>query len=231
MKKFLLIVGWLSAILYFHPAWSATGIRVMVLGDSLSAGYGLPPDSGWVDLLRQRLHTESSGHEVINISISGEITLGGRKRIEQALVMHQPAIVVIALGGNDGLQGRSIKSIYDNLEAIVLSCKQHNTVPMLVGIQLPPNYGISYTRKFRDIFPRLAQHHQLQLVPFMLEGFGEHREFFLADGIHPNERAQEKIVENIWPVLSFMLQSMQTLAENKESGAEAGVMSDLPGAY
>ncbi len=131
--------------------------------------------------------------------------------------MHQPVIVVIALGGNDGLQGKSIQSIYDNLETIVLTCKQHNAAPLLVGIQLPPNYGISYTRKFRDIFPNLAQHHQLQFVPFMLEGFGEHREFFLADGIHPNERAQEKIMENIWPTLATLLQSMQTLVEYKES--------------
>lgn len=217
MKKFLLIVGWLFVTLGSHTAWSATGAKIMILGDSLSVGYGLSPHSGWVDLLRQRLQAQSSSYEVINISISGEITLGGRKRIEQALVMHQPVIVVIALGGNDGLQGKSIQSIYDNLETIVLTCKQHNAAPLLVGIQLPPNYGISYTRKFRDIFPNLAQHHQLQFVPFMLEGFGEHREFFLADGIHPNERAQEKIMENIWPTLATLLQSMQTLVEYKES--------------
>jgi len=226
MKKFLLIVGWLFVTSGSHPAWSATGIKIMILGDSLSVGYGLPPNSGWVDLLRQRLQTQLSSHEVINISISGEITLGGRKRIEQALATHNPAIVVIALGGNDGLQGRSIQSIYDNLETIVLTCKQHNAVPLLVGIQLPPNYGISYTRKFRDIFPRLAQHHQLQLVPFMLEGFGEHREFFLADGIHPNELAQEKIMENIWPTLASLLESMQTLVEYKKSNIKTGLIPD-----
>lgn len=198
----------------------------MVLGDSLSVGYGLPPDSGWVDLLRQRLQTKSSNYEVINISISGEITLGGRKRIEQALATHQPAIVVIALGGNDGLQGKSIQSIHDNLETIVLSCKQHNAVPLLVGMQLPPNYGISYTQKFRDIFPRLAQHHQLRLVPFMLEGFGEDREFFLADGIHPNERAQEKIIENIWPALTSLLTSVQPLADYHGPNVQTGLTPD-----
>ncbi|SCZ86666.1 arylesterase [Nitrosomonas mobilis] len=226
MKKFLLIVGWLFITLSSHPAWSATGIKIMILGDSLSVGYGLSPNSGWVDLLRQRLQTQSSSYEVINISISGEITLGGRKRIEQALTIHQPAIVVIALGGNDGLQGKSIQSIYDNLETIVLTCKQHNVVPLLVGMQLPPNYGISYIRKFRDIFPRLAQHHQLQLVPFMLEGFGKNREFFLADGIHPNEHAQEKIMENIWPTLASLLESMQPLVEYKESSIQTGHIPD-----
>lgn len=198
----------------------------MVLGDSLSVGYGLPANSGWVDLLRQRLRTKSSNYEVINISISGEITLGGRKRIEQALATYQPAIVVIALGGNDGLQGKSIQSIHDNLETIVLSCKQHNAVPLLVGMQLPPNYGISYTQKFRDIFPRLAEHHQLRLVPFMLEGFGEDREFFLADGIHPNERAQEKIIENIWPALTSLLTSVQPLADYHGPNVQTGLTPD-----
>ncbi len=198
----------------------------MVLGDSLSVGYGLPPNSSWVDLLQQRLQTQSSSYKVINISISGEITLGGRKRIEQALVTHQPAIVVIALGGNDGLQGKSIQSIYDNLETIVLTCKQHDALPLLVGMQLPPNYGISYTRKFRDVFPRLAQHHQLQLVPFMLEGFGENREFFLADGIHPNERAQEKIIENIWPILASLLLSAQTSIDYQKSSAQKDLTPD-----
>ena len=227
MKKFLLVISWLLVAVSSHSAWStSTGTKIMILGDSLSVGYGLPPHSGWVDLLRQRLQTQSSGYEVINISISGEITLGGRKRIGQALAAHQPAIVVIALGGNDGLQGKSIQSIYDNLEAIVLTCKQQNVVPLLVGMQLPPNYGISYTRKFRDIFPRLAQHHQLQLVPFMLEGFGEHREFFLADGIHPNERAQEKIMENIWPTLASLLESIQPSVEYKESSIPTGLMPD-----
>lgn len=207
MKKFLVITSWLFVLLNSHPVWSETGIRIMILGDSLSTGYGLPPGSGWVDLLRQRLQMQSPSYEVINMSISGEITLGGRKRIEQALVTHQPAIVVIALGGNDGLQGKPVRSIYDNLETIVLTCKQHHAVPLLVGMQLPPNYGISYIRKFRDIYFRLAQHHQLPFIPFMLEGFGENPEFFLTDGIHPNEQAQQKIMENIWPVLTSLLES------------------------
>ncbi|MFO7580628.1 arylesterase [Nitrosomonas halophila] len=210
MKKFLLIVLCLFATFPFNPAWSGTGLTVMVLGDSLSTGYGLPPESGWVSLLKQQLKTQSPDHEVVNISISGEITLGGRKRIEQALNTHQPDIVIVALGGNDGLQGKSIRSIYDNLEAIILACKQYNAAPLLAGMQLPPNYGITHTRKFREIYLRLARHYQLPLVPFLLEGFGDQREYFLADGIHPNAQAQQKILENVWPVLTPLLESLQT---------------------
>lgn len=190
----------------------------MVLGDSLSTGYGLPAESGWVNLLKLRLKAQSSGHAVINISVSGEITLGGRMRVEKALETHRPDIVIIALGGNDGLQGKSIRSIYNNLEAIILACKEYNAAPLLAGMQLPPNYGISYTRRFRDLYLRLAEHHQLQLVPFLLEGFGDQREYFLADGIHPNAQAQEKILENVWPVLAPMLNSPRNPATLPESG-------------
>ncbi len=203
----------------------------MVLGDSLSTGFGLPPKSGWVDLLEQRLQAQSPDHKVINISISGEVTLGGRKRIEQALNTHQPDIVIIALGGNDGLRGNPIQSIYDNLEAIILTCKQYNAAPLLAGMQLPPNYGTTYTQKFRDIYPRLAQQHQLQLVPFLLEGFGDRREFFQADGIHPTIQAQKKIFENVWPVLAPMVELLQTLVRNTEPGTKDDPIptnSDMP---
>lgn len=184
----------------------------MVLGDSLSAGYGLPPGTGWVNLLERRLQSQFPDDSVINISISGEITLGGRNRIEQALKDHVPDIVIVALGANDGLQGRPISSIYENLEAIILTCKRYNATPLLVGMQLPPNYGISYTQKFRDIYSRLAQDQQVQLVPFLMEGFGDQPEFFQADGIHPAIQAQKKILDNIWPALAKVLKSRQTPA-------------------
>lgn len=182
----------------------------MVLGDSLSAGYGLPPESGWVNLLERRLHSKSTNYKVINVSISGETTLGGRKRIEQALRNNESDIIIVALGANDGLQGRSISSIYENLEAVILICKQHNVTPLLVGMQLPPNYGISYTQRFRDIYPRLAEDQQLQLAPFLMEGFGDQIEFFQVDGIHPTVQAQKKMLDNIWPSLISVLKSRQT---------------------
>jgi acyl-CoA thioesterase I len=193
------------------PAVKSATTTIMVFGDSLSAGYGLPQEAGWVSLLKKRLQTQSATH-LINNSISGETASGGRNRIEQALKTHRPDIVIIELGGNDGLRGASIESIRDNLEAIIEACLRNKAAVLLAGMQLPPNYGIAYTQKFQDIYPQLAKHHQLKLVPFLLDGFGDKREFFQADGIHPNAHAQIKIVENVWKVLRTMLDSQQSIA-------------------
>lgn len=210
MQKLLFPILCLLVIYPFNLAWSGNAIKIVVLGDSLSAGYGLPVESGWVNLLAQRLQSQPTEYKVLNASISGEITLGGRKRIKQILKNNKPDIVIIALGANDGLQGRSISSIYENLEAIILTCKQYNAIPFLISMQLPPNYGISYTQKFREIYPRLAKNQQLQLAPFLMEGFGDRPEFFQADGIHPTTQAQEKMLDNIWPVLTSILEARQT---------------------
>lgn len=184
----------------------------MVFGDSLSAGYGLPRDAGWVHLLKQRLQTQSQAY-LINNSISGETAAGGRSRIRQALKTHRPDIVIVELGGNDGLRGASIESIFDDLEAIIGACQRNKATVLLAGMQLPPNYGIAYTQKFQDIYPQLAKRHGLKLVPFLLDGFGDKRELFQADGIHPTAQAQEKIVENVWKVLKTMLKPQQALAD------------------
>lgn len=177
----------------------------MVYGDSLSANYGIPTDAGWVALLEQRLLSHSPSFRVINASVSGETTLGGRNRIEQALNAHHPDIVILGLGANDGLRGTAIKTIYDNLAAIIEICQRNNTVVLLAGMQLPPNYGMTYTRKFQDIYPQLAEYYQTSLIPFLLAGFGENKEFFQPDGIHPTAIAQKMIVENVWHVLQPML--------------------------
>ena len=206
MKKILIILYFLFTASYGAAIASTNTISVMVLGDSLSTSYGMPSEAGWVNLLEQRLQMHSPTYQVINTSISGETTLGGRNRIEQALQTHQPDIVMVGLGGNDGLQGLSIKSIYENLEAIIKACLQNNAAVLLLGMQIPPNYGITYTQKFLDIYLRLAKNYQLEQVPFLLAGFGENRDFFQSDGIHPNILAQEIIVENVWSVLYPMLQ-------------------------
>lgn len=202
----------------------------MVLGDSLSAEYGLPSGTGWVNLLEQRLQSQSPDYKVINVSISGETTLGGRNRIERVLKDHIPDIVIVTLGANDGLQGRSIPSIYENLEAIILACKRHNTTPLLVGMQLPPNYGISYTQKFRDIYSHLAQNQHLRLTPFLMEGFGDQPAFFQPDGIHPTITAQERMLDNIWPVLISALQSLRTQAagSNGQPTGKTGATTGSP---
>lgn len=184
----------------------------MVFGDSLSASYGMPTEAGWVALLTQRLQSEFADYQIINASISGETTLGGRNRIEQALEKHRPEIVILELGANDGLRGASIKSIYENLEAIIKICQKNNALVLLAGMQLPPNYGITYTQKFQAIFPRLAENYHIKLIPFLLAGFGDKNDFFQPDGIHPNEVAQKKIVENVWEVLQTMFKSAQVAA-------------------
>lgn len=193
------------------PDATANSTTVMVFGDSLSAGYGLPQDTGWVSLLKRRLRAQSQVR-LVNASLSGETASGGRVRIEQALKTHRPDIVILELGGNDGLRGASIDSIRDNLEAIIEECQRSKATVLLTGMQLPPNYGIAYTQKFQDIYPQLAKRHGLKLVPFLLDGFGNKREFFQSDGIHPTASAQERIVENVWKILSTMLKLQQSVA-------------------
>ncbi len=181
----------------------------MVYGDSLSASYGMSSEAGWVNLLRQKLQAQYPSYQVINTSISGETTLGGRNRIKKALEEHQPDIVILELGANDGLRGSSIKSIYNNLEAIIKTCQQNNTRVLLTGMRLPPNYGIGYTKKFYNIFAQLAELNQVDLVPFLMAGFGDKPEYFQRDRIHPNEQAQDMIMKNIWPTLQTIISQRQ----------------------
>jgi acyl-CoA thioesterase-1 len=210
MKNFLIILTFLFT--FIAPATAASTKTVMVFGDSLSASHGMPIEAGWVALLTQRLQTKFTDYQIINASISGETTLGGRNRIKQSLETHRPEIVILELGANDGLRGASIKSIYENLATIIEICQQNNSQVLLVGMQLPPNYGMTYTRKFQAIFPQLAENYQIKSIPFLLAGFGEKHEFFQADGIHPNEVAQKKIVETVWEVLQTMIKTEKIAA-------------------
>ena len=199
-------------ILIAAPA-AAANKTVMVFGDSLSTGYGIPVEAGWVNLLSQRLQSQHANYQIINASVSGETSLGGRNRIVQALETHRPEIVILELGANDGLRGATIKSIYGNLATIIEKCFQANASVLLVGMQLPPNYGVTYTQKLQAIFQQLAESYQIKLIPFMLAGFGEKHDFFQPDGIHPNEIAQAKIVENVWEVLQTMLNAEKVAAK------------------
>ena len=215
MKTFLISLSILLLSTSSSIAYSSTGTdispteaaTILIYGDSLSAGYGLPQETGWVSMLKKQLKTQQSVYQVINASISGETTLGGLNRIEQVLKRYHPNIVIVELGVNDGLRGLPIKSIYDNLEAIVKACKQNKASILLVGIRLPPNYGATYTQKFSAIYQQIAKRHELRLVPFLLEGFGDKPEYFQEDKMHPNENAQEKILTNVWKVLHKMIMS------------------------
>lgn len=178
---------------------------LVVYGDSLSAGYGLPQDQGWVALLADRLRREKFAYRVVNASVSGETTVGGAKRMEAVLAQHRPAIVVIELGGNDGLRGLSLAATRQNLEAMIRAARKSGAKPLVVGMQLPPNYGAAYVGKFQALFEDVARQEKVALVPFMLAGFGEKRELFQADGIHPTAAAQPLMLDNIWPVLRPLL--------------------------
>jgi acyl-CoA thioesterase-1 len=213
MKTFLIALSILLLSTSSSIAYSSTGTdispteatTIMIYGDSLSAGYGLPQKTGWVTLLKKQLKTQQLVYQVINASISGETTLGGLNRIEQVLKRYHPNIVIVELGVNDGLRGLPIKSIHDNLEAIVKACKQSKASILLVGMRLPPNYGVTYIQKFSSIYQQIAKRHELRLVPFLLAGFGDKPEYFQEDNMHPNENAQEKILTNVWKVLHKMI--------------------------
>jgi len=234
MKKFLAFVVFFffsihGAGVFATPAQHKHTTTIMVYGDSLSANYGIPTDAGWVALLEQRLLSHSPSYRVINASISGETTLGGRNRIEQALKTHHPDIIILGLGANDGLRGTAIKTIHDNLAAIIEICQRNNTVVLLAGMQLPPNYGMTYTRKFQDIYSQLAEHYKTGLIPFLLAGFGENKEFFQPDGIHPTAIAQKIIVENVWHVLQPMLSRHLTANKRQDDlKSPADRQADLP---
>lgn len=181
---------------------------VLVLGDSLSAEYGLPRDTGWVRLLSDRLASPIGGggkYSVVNASISGETTSGGRTRLPALLTQHAPAVVVIELGANDGLRGLPLTAMRDNLQAMSSASRAAGARVLLIGMRIPPNYGRAYTERFAAIFAEVARSQKAALVPFLLDGFADQLEYFQADRIHPAEQAQPHMLENVWRVLRSML--------------------------
>lgn len=199
---FGLLGAWLPA-----PAWAATG-PLLVLGDSLSAEYGLARGTGWVALLQQRLKEHKKELALVNASVSGETTSGGRSRLPALLGQHKPSVVVIELGGNDALRGLPLQSTEANLDAMVRAARDAGAKVLLVGMQVPPNYGGSYTRQFEQLFPKVAQAQKVALVPFLLAGIGDAADaaqWFQADRIHPTARAQPRMLDNVWPQLLKLL--------------------------
>jgi acyl-CoA thioesterase-1 len=195
-----------AALLWFTAVAAAQPAVVLVLGDSLSAGYGLPQGKGWVDLLRAKVDAEGYGFKVVNASISGETTLGGRNRLPALLRAHSPAIVIVELGANDGLRGTDIAQTRDNLRAIVAAAKGVGADVLLIGMRIPPNYGPDYTKRFQAMFGEVAKAQSTALVPFMMEGFAERRAMFQEDGIHPTVAAQPLILDTVYPRLKPLLE-------------------------
>lgn len=178
---------------------------ILVLGDSLSAEYGLARGSGWVSLLDQRLKTENIDAVVVNASISGETSSGGKSRLGPLLEKYRPAVVIIELGGNDGLRGLSIRASEDNFRAMINAAKKARAKVLLAGMQIPPNYGRDYADQFAALYPKLAKETKSPLVPFLLTGVADRPELFQSDRIHPNAQAHPVMLSNVWPHLKPLL--------------------------
>lgn len=186
-------------------AHSARAGTVLVMGDSLSAGYGIDERDGWVALLRTRLEARDTPLDVVNASISGDTTSGGLARLPDALSRHRPDIVVLELGGNDGLRGQSLKNIRKNLSTMVQLVKDTGADVLLLGMRIPSNYGARYTQRFFETFSEIAETHDTALVPFFLEGVATNPDLMLPDGIHPNTDAQPILLDLVWPALEPLL--------------------------
>ena len=187
--------------------------RILVYGDSLSAAYGLNPADGWVSLMAKQL--KSRGVEVINASVSGETSIGGAARIKADLALQKPTIVLLALGANDGLRGLPVAAMQKNLEAITVASLKAGARVIMVGMQIPPNYGIEYTQHFSAAYSTLATRYKLLLIPFLLEGIADKLELFQADRLHPAAIAQPRILQNVMPTIE------QILKKNNQSPQKA----------
>lgn len=181
----------------------------MVLGDSLSAAYGLAREEGWVALLAERVEGRGYPHEVINASVSGDTTAGGLTRLPALLKRHRPQVLIVQLGANDGLRGFGFGEIAGNLTRIIERARDAGAQVLLVGIRLPPNYGAAYTERFQAIYPAVAERQQVPLVPRLLEGVAQDWELMQPDGLHPTAQAQPRVLENVWPKLEPLLREAQ----------------------
>ncbi len=187
---------------------AATETVVLVVGDSLSAEYGLKRGSGWIELLQQRLNAAKRRVRMVNAGISADTTSGGRSRLPALLRQHKPQVVLIELGGNDALRGLPLDMTQNNLRAMAQMAKAEGAQVILVGMQVPPNYGSQYTSDFRDLFKTVADLEKTGLVPFLLKGVADvpnAAALFQSDRIHPNESAQPMLAENVWPELAKLL--------------------------
>jgi acyl-CoA thioesterase-1 len=183
----------------------AEAVTLMVVGDSLSAGYGIAAEQGWVNLLQLRLDQRGPNYRVVNASITGDTTRGGLARLPRALQTHNPHIVIIELGGNDGLRGLHYDEMRANLKRMVELSREAEARVLLLGMRMPPNYGPEFTRRYHQVFHEVAEAEQVTLVPFFLERVADVKALMQADGVHPNAEAQPILLDNVWPALEAML--------------------------
>jgi acyl-CoA thioesterase-1 len=199
----------LFSILLVLVVWASPlqAKTLLVLGDSLSAAYGLPAEEGWVSLMEQELKQRRLADKVINASISGETSSGGLQRLPRLLADYRPDLVLLELGANDGLRGTPLQVMEQNLRRMVELSQAAGAEVILIGIRIPPNYGPQYTQRFYSIYPDLAQEYQLPLVPFLLEGVALKPQLMQSDGLHPTAAAQPILLQTVWPHLVPLLQS------------------------
>jgi len=183
----------------------ASDRTILVFGDSLSAAYGIRPEQGWVALLTQRLQAQGYGYEVVNASVSGETSVGGLQRLPRALQIHQPGMVILEMGANDGLRGLPVPAAKDNVTKMVQLCQATGASVLLVGIRIPPNYGPRYTTEFADMYPEIAKQYHLPLVPFLLEKVALDPSLMQEDGLHPNARGEPLVQDTLWQGLGPLL--------------------------
>ena len=193
---------------------------MLVLGDSLSAGYGIDVNAGWVNLLKQRLRQQGYPYQLVNASISGDTTSGGRARLPRALSLHHPELVIIELGANDGLRGLPLDLMRANLAAMTKQARAQGARVLLIGMYLPSNYGPAYTKKFHAVYRDLARELDIPLVPFLLAGVALKPELMQADGLHPRALAQKQVLDNVWLVLAPLL-------EKENATIQAGVAPSI----
>lgn len=210
LPRFLFVLA-VAASLGFTARAHATlqhtrGGTILLLGDSLSAGYGLPRGTSWVDLLRTRLHRLDPHLRLVNASVSGQTSSEGRARLPRLLARWHPFLVVLELGGNDGLRALPPSLLAANLRAMILRARSTGACVLLLGVRLPPNYGPIYTRRFADVYRRVATRLHVPWIPFFLSSVATHRRDMQADGLHPNARAQPLILQEVWPRLAPLLQ-------------------------
>ncbi len=206
MNKLKIYLFLLLTIVISH-AYAQPKTTILVMGDSLSAGYGIDIEKSWVSLLEKEL-TKQKDIQIINASVSGETSSGGNTRLPALLNEHQPHVVILELGGNDALRGQPLKLLEKNLQSMIDASKKHNAKVLLAGMQIPPNYGARYSNQFKELYPKLATKNDIALVPFLLEGIGGNAELMQRDGIHPTAEAQPIIVNNVLPELLTVLESL-----------------------
>ena len=187
------------------PARAAEPPVILVLGDSLSAGFGLTPGQGWVSLLQQRLKQEGYGHRVVNASVSGETTDGGVARVDRALATHKPAVVILELGGNDGLRGLPVARVETNLGLLITKSRAAGAQVLLLTVSMPRNYGSKYTRSYQQVYDNLEARYQVSSAALMSPEVALDLAYFLPDGIHPNAKAQPLLLNNVWSQLTPLL--------------------------